>query len=188
MGPGGLTTGRNCRDRYQARHPARVRQDGGRRRRHVVDRGWPRAGSAGGAATLRHRRHRRSRSRHVGTIARGEVFRRAGVRRTLRRERPTGRRRTRAHGRDLPDLSELRGDVRESQTRPADGHDRRRLSSRVHREGTRPGHRRHDREADGHRRTAMPGGARRREAEQSAASSSPSTTATRRSTPRSRKS
>ena len=45
--------------------------------------------------------------------------------------------------------------------------------------GARARHRRHDREADGHRREAVPGRARRRDGRAAATSSSPSTTATR---------
>ena len=68
--------------------------------------------------------------------------------------------------RHLPDVHELRRDVRQGEARPADGDDRRRLPSRVHRQGARPRDRRHDRKADGHRRDAVPGRAGCREAQQ----------------------
>ena len=57
-------------------------------------------------------------------------------------------------GAQLPHVHQLRRDDRQDEARPADGDDRRRLPSRIHRQGTRPRHRRDDREADDDRRDA----------------------------------
>ena len=71
-----------------------------------------------------------------------------------------------AHGRRLPDIHELRRDARQGEARRRHGDDEGFVPQPVHRPGARSGLRRDDREADGHRREAVPGGARRREAQQ----------------------
>ena len=62
----------------------------------------------------------------------------------------------------VPDLRQLRQDVRRGEAGAAHRDDRRSLPRRVHRQGARSRHRRDHREADGDRRGAVPAGARRR--------------------------
>ena len=68
-----------------------------------------------------------------------------------------------ADGRHVPDLHQLRRHAHEGEAGHRDGDDRRRLSQSVSRPRDGARHRRDDREADGHRRSAVPRGARRRE-------------------------
>ena len=85
----------------------------------------------------------------------------------LCRHQPEARRSVEgADGRRLSDLHQLRRDARQSEARRRHGDDEGFVPQPVHRQGARPGLRRDDREADGHRREAVPGGARRREAQQ----------------------
>ena len=116
---------------------------------------------------LRHRRHRRSRQRHVGPRPRPALSRTcssSSASATSTRSARSPRGTTSAS--TLPDLHELRRDDRQGEARPADGDDRRRLPSRVHHQGARPRPRRDDREAADDRRNEVPGDSRRREAQQ----------------------
>ena len=71
-----------------------------------------------------------------------------------------------ADGRRLSDVHQLRRDARQGEARRRHGDDEGFVPQPVHRQGARPRVRRDDREADGHRREAVPGRARRREAQQ----------------------
>ena len=90
-----------------------------------------------GQAPLRHRRHRRARHRHVGPPHRATIRRRGRVRRPVRHQPAARRSREEADGRLVPDLHQLRPDDGQGEAGSADGHHRRRLSQRVHREGAR---------------------------------------------------
>ena len=68
-----------------------------------------------------------------------------------------------ADGRHVPDLHQLRRHAHEGEAGHRDGDDRRRFSQPVSRPCDGARHRRDDREADGHRRSAVPCGARCRE-------------------------
>ena len=115
--------------------------------------------SAGGEATLRDCRHGRARHRHVGPPDGRALRRAARVRRPLRHQREARGAGAHGHRRHVPDLHRLRPDVRHGQARPADGHDRGRVSRRLHHTRAGPRHRRHHREAHGDRRAAVPAGA-----------------------------
>ena len=143
-----------------------VKTAGGAVAAHVVaGRRRVRAGARGPQA-LRDHRHRRARHRHVGPPDSRALLRRRSVRRPLRHQ-PEARRKFKGPDRRrLSDVYELRRDARQGEARPRHGDDARRVPQPVHRQGPRPWHRRDDREADGHRREAMPGRARRREAQQ----------------------
>ena len=101
----------------------------------------------------------------MGPPAGGALRRRAGVRRSLRRQPPPGRGREEGDRRRLPDLHQPRRDARPGEARAAHGDDGRRHPRGLHREGPRAGGGRAHREADGDRRGPVPPGPRRREAQ-----------------------
>ena len=119
-----------------------------------------------GPQALRDHRHWRTRNQHVGAPDPGTLFGRDSVRRAGRHQPEACRSVEGAHGRRLPDLHQLRRDARQDQARHRHGDDAGFFPQPVHRPGARSRLRRHDREADGHRRKAVPGRTRRREAQQ----------------------